>query len=221
MFDNDTIEGAIKSHDEMMRRDRRRLIGGFPRPKIERIHLLGAQLIPSRYELLDQLPNNGVVCEIGVANGDFSAEILRRCQPRELHLVDPWEAERYRSDYQTVKERFRSEIEDGSIVLHVGRSTDRMPEFAGAYFDWVYVDSVHDYRTTASELAICLEKVKPGGIIAGHDHTPGNLVTPVCYGVVPAVQEFCVNHHWRYLYLTCESHGYASFALQAIPVKDA
>ena len=88
-------------------------------------------------------------------------------------------------------------------------------------FDWVYIDTVHDYLTTARELAISRQKVKAGGIIAGHDHTPGNIITPVCYGVVQAVQEFCVKSGWRYWSLTCESHCYASFAIQAINTNES
>lgn len=209
------ITKAIQSHDQNMRQERQQLLRSYPYAKLERTHLRGAQLLPSRYDMLDELPRNGVVCEIGVANGDFSAEILNRCQPAKLHLVDPWKAERYRSGRQKVCERFANKIEDGTVSVHVGYSTARLPEFPDHCFDWVYIDSVHDYRTTAQELVICLNKVKPGGIIAGHDYTAGNLVVPRCYGVVQAVQEFCVKYRWKYLYLTCESHGYASFAVQA------
>lgn len=210
------MEEAIKAHDEQMRQSRQRLIDSYPRPRLDRAHLDRARLLPSRLEMLDELPHNAVVCEIGVANGDFSAEILKRCHPAELHLVDAWIDERYRADRQRVGERFAQEIAAGTVSLHLGCSTDRLPEFPDHCFDWVYIDSVHDYRVTARELAICRNKVKPGGIIAGHDYTPGNLVTPVCYGVVPAVQEFCLQSQWRFLYLTCESHCYASFALEAI-----
>jgi hypothetical protein len=131
-------------------------------------------------------------------------------------LIDAWEDERYRSGHPRVSDRFAPEITEGTVTLHVGYSTERLVEFPDYYFDWVYIDSVHDYRITAQELAICKKKIRRGGIIAGHDYTPGNIIKPVCYGVVPAVQEFCVLNHWRFLYLTCESHCYASFALEEI-----
>jgi hypothetical protein len=131
-------------------------------------------------------------------------------------LVDSWESQRYSAGQQKVKERFADAIAGGRVVIHVGTSTERLAKFPDRFFDWVYLDTVHDYRITAQELALCRQKLRPGGIIAGHDHTPGNVTIPVCYGVVQAVQEFCVNHRWRYRFLTCESHCYASFAIQAI-----
>lgn len=216
MIEEDKNSAAIRVHDEKMRRNRRKLIQSRPRSTLQQVHLDGARLLPSRYELLDRLPQHGKVCEMGVANGDFSAEIMARCQPTTLHLVDAWEAQRYCTDRTKVEERFRSQLEQGRIKIHVGYSIDRLLEFPDHYFDWVYIDTVHDYEVTAKELTISLKKVKVGGIIAGHDYTSGNIVTPVCYGVVPAVHEFCVKHHWRFLYLTCEIHCYASFALQAI-----
>jgi hypothetical protein len=210
------IKQVIQSHEEERRQSRQKLIQSFPSPCLERSHLEGAKLLPTRYDLLQELPKGSVVCEIGVANGDFSAQILECCRPRQFHLVDAWEAERYKADQLIVQTRFADAIQSGLVQLHLGLSTDRLPEFPDHLFDWVYLDTVHDYRITAQELAICLQKVKPGGIIAGHDYTPGNLVTPVCYGVIQAVQEFCVKNHWKFLYLTCESNGYASFAIQTM-----
>ncbi len=51
------------------------------------MYLFGAD----RHELIKYLPRNAVVAEIGVATGDFSERILTVCQPKELHLIDPWQ----------------------------------------------------------------------------------------------------------------------------------
>jgi SAM-dependent methyltransferase len=210
---------AIRSHDEETLEARRHLVESFPYPTLEEVHVRGAQLLATRYQLLERLPKHGNVCEIGVANGDFSARILELCKPAKLHLVDCWDSERYSADRQKVLKRFTDPIAAGLVTIHVGPSTKKLLELPDNTFDWVYIDTVHDYLVTAQELEICRKKVKPGGIIAGHDHTPGNIVTPVCYGVVQAVQEFCVKNRWRYLFLTCESHCYASFAIQAIDAR--
>lgn len=215
----EAAESLINEHDENMRSRRRAFREALPRPRLSHVHLEGAKLLPSRYDLLKELPRRSVVCEVGVADGSFSAQILKKCEPAKLHLVDAWEARRYRDAHEKVRERFHAELASGCICLHVGQSTLRLREFPDYYFDWIYIDTVHDYQTTAKELSLALKKVKRGGIIAGHDHTAGNVVTPVCYGVVPAVQEFCVAHRWKYLYLTCESHCYTSFALRAIDVR--
>jgi len=49
--------------------------------------------------VLPLLPQNGVVAEIGVAEGHFSRTIFKTTKPRLLHLIDPWEHQQ-RADYQ-------------------------------------------------------------------------------------------------------------------------
>jgi hypothetical protein len=44
----------------------------------------------NRISLLSLLPKFGRVAEIGVAEGEFSQEILARTTPKHLHLIDPW-----------------------------------------------------------------------------------------------------------------------------------
>lgn len=38
--------------------------------------------------------------------------------------------------------------------------------------DFVFIDADHSYEDTFSLLSLCLPKMQPGGIIAGHDFTP-------------------------------------------------
>jgi len=38
--------------------------------------------------------------------------------------------------------------------------------------DFGFVDAAHDYRSKVRDLLAWLPKIKPGGIIAGHDYTP-------------------------------------------------
>ena len=52
--------------------------------------LEATQLVKDRTEMLRRMPKNGRVAEVGVANGDFSRQILDIFQPMELHLIDPW-----------------------------------------------------------------------------------------------------------------------------------
>ena len=44
----------------------------------------------NRNEAIALLPKGGSWAEIGVFRGDLSEQILDVCQPKELHLVDPW-----------------------------------------------------------------------------------------------------------------------------------
>ncbi len=87
---------------------------------------------------------------------------------------------------------------------------------ADSYFDWVYLDTDHSYSVTKQELDILKFKVKPGGIIAGHDYISYDFIGHTRYGVIEAVNEFCVNEQWEIIYLTAETNQYRSFAIRKI-----
>jgi hypothetical protein len=80
----------------------------------------------------------------------------------------------------------------------------------------IYIDTSHAYEQTKKELEISRLKIKRGGIISGHDYCQGNVNKALNYGVVNAVNEFCVKHNWEIIYLTLESDGFSSFALKKI-----
>lgn len=44
----------------------------------------------TRQSILSCLPESNIVCEIGVDIGNYSEDILTNCNPKELHLIDPW-----------------------------------------------------------------------------------------------------------------------------------
>jgi hypothetical protein len=72
------------------------------------------------------------------------------------------------------------------------------------------------YKTTTDELQSYHLKIKPNGIIAGHDFILGNWDGIVRYGVIEAVYEFCVKYNWEIIYLTTELYTNPSFAIRKI-----
>ncbi len=196
--------------------ERRRYRAGFPTVPLTERNTRGGRLLPDRMALLDVMPKGGVVAEVGVANGDFSAQILARTQPAVLHLVDAWHTPRYEAGRGFVENRFAGEIAAGKVVLSQGLSTQMLPQFAPATFDWVYIDTNHNYATTAEELVLSARALKPGGKIAGHDYAIGNPIKPVVYGVVQAVHEFCVRDGWGFDYVALDSDGLFSFCLSKL-----
>lgn len=178
-------------------------------------HIQSAKLLVDRDQLLRVLPKKGIVAEIGVAEGNFSQQILEIASPAQLHLIDAWHSERYDSTmHKLVKSRFEEEIKSGSVSIHRGMSTIVGQQFPDRFFDWVYIDTDHSYNTTREELEIYRKKVKKHGVIAGHDFTKGNFDDWIPYGVVEAVFEFCTKYDWKLIYMTMELTGYPSFAIQ-------
>lgn len=187
-----------------------------PLVRLEEKHTRNCRVLPTRMQLLEHLPADGVIAEIGVASGNFTKEILARCQPAKLHLIDAWASDRFQPGLEQVRQRFADELASGQVVVSRGLSTERLAEFTAAYFDWVYIDTDHSYATTRAELLLAADKVKPGGFIAGHDFTRGNPVRGVSYGVVQACNEFCVDEGWEYAFVTLEPSGHFSFALRRL-----
>jgi hypothetical protein len=195
---------------------RQALKASTPRVALSPCHTQECRVLPDRVALLDALPKGGVVAEIGVAFGDYSREIMVHNRPAELHLVDPWNLDRYSEGMESVKAMFAGEIAAGRVKLHVGGSTEMLPGFADESLDWVYLDTDHSYANTWNELLLCEAKVKRDGRICGHDFCTGNVIKPVVYGVVQAVNQFCVERHWQFEYLTLEPDAHFSFCLKRL-----
>ncbi|MBL7780189.1 MAG: class I SAM-dependent methyltransferase [Saprospiraceae bacterium] len=188
----------------------------IPYTELNEAHLRHLQTIPNREALLDCLPHQAVVAELGVFRGDFSKEILERTSPSVLHLIDSWEGLQSLKNLNAVQQRFQPELACGKISIHQERSVAALNQFPDHYFDWVYIDTDHSYPTTKAELHACARVVKADGWIAGHDYVTGNWDGGVRYGVVEAVNEFCVEHDWTIRYFTAETHRHLSFALQRL-----
>lgn len=133
--------------------------------------------------LAQWLPRGGVGAELGVFQGRFSRALLELTDAERLHLIDPWyflTAEWHWGwgNRNTVDSLikvlldFKLEIEVARVFVHVGDDVPILQQFPDEYFDWVYIDSTHQYEHTVEELDVLERKVKASGIIAGDDWRP-------------------------------------------------
>ncbi|MCC6370402.1 MAG: class I SAM-dependent methyltransferase [Bacteroidia bacterium] len=169
--------------------------------------------LKTRESLLKILPKNAVCAELGVFRGDFSQHILRITKPKEAHFIDVWWVEFGENypdwgaytNYGKLKTRdayneSKAKIDKykANSIIHVGSDLDYLSSFKDHHFDWVYIDSSHYYDHTVKELAILNRKMKPGGIISGHDwYDEENHVHG---GVKKAIVEFCTAEKWEVFY---------------------
>ena len=189
----------------------------IPKYPIGQEALNNAKLLANRTMLLQQLPKNATVAELGVDQGGFSEDILKNCNPEKLHLIDFWGSKRYNQDKRKgVENKFAEELKSGKVEINLGLSTSIVSTFKDSYFDWISIDTDHKYKTTIQELELWEPKVKEGGIIAGHDYIIGNWNGLVRYGVIEAVYEFCTKHNWEIIYLSVEIDNNPSFAIRKI-----
>ena len=120
--------------------------------------------------LLEMMPKNSICAEIGVHRGDFSEKILELVQPRKLHLIDPWSRELDARFYYSVRKRFKDRIDSGQVDIHRNKSQFVYQIFPDNYFDWIYVDGSHNYKSVRRDLDFYYPKVRPGGFITGDDY---------------------------------------------------
>lgn len=188
--------------------------------QLEEENLKNCRLLSDRLNLLDCIKEDFKTeinfAEVGVAFGDYSEEILHRCEPKKLFLIDAWQGERYEKGLDNVKSKFINEISNGKIEIKRGYSTDKLKEIENNTLDVVYIDTVHDYETTWNELLLCKDKVKESGYIAGHDYVKYNHLSKLYYGVYDAVNRFAVQYGYEFIYMTMEQEGLHSFCLKKI-----
>ncbi len=183
-----------------------------PNPSVflENKYLEHSKLISSREQLLEYCEKGKVWAEVGVAEGYFSDKILNICNPSKLYMIE------YGAEYvRELEKRFSKEIKEGTVQILHGDSCEKLTALPDNELDYVFLDATHDYEHPAKELAICKDKVRDSGMIMGHDYTRFSLWEAEQYGVVEAVNEFCIKNSYEFLYLTMDIlHSNASYALK-------
>jgi hypothetical protein len=151
--------------------------------------------------LLNERGLLGCGAEIGVYAAEFSSRLLSEWRGRNLISIDPWspaDADEYvdasnldeagfSALYATARTRLQRFAERSTIWRTTSaEAAERLP--AGC-LDFVYIDARHDERSVRQDLELWLPKVRPGGIIAGHDYVDGELPEGR-FGVKTAVDAF-------------------------------
>lgn len=188
--------------------------------QLTELNLKNCHLLSDRLKMLDCIKDDlGYevnFAEIGVAFGDYSQEILQRCNPKRLFLIDAWVGKRYEQGLDDIKRKFAKEISSGKVEIMKGYSTEKLEDIENNSLDVAYIDTIHDYEITWNELLLCKEKVKPTGYIAGHDYVKYNAMSKSYYGVYDAVNHFAVQYGYEFIYITMEMDGLHSFCLRKI-----
>lgn len=169
-------------------------------------HGLQRAVVPTREELpylLNRRRLTGCAVEIGVKRAEFSELLLRHWKGCHLISVDPWRAasaEEYvdvanvsQAEHDAFHEeavsRLRPFGERSSVWRMTGAdAASRIPHHC---LDLVYIDARHDEASVREDLEIWHPKVRPGGLLAGHDYVDDGAHGDSQFGVRSAVDAFC------------------------------
>jgi len=142
--------------------------------------------------------------EVGVYRGEYSALLLQSWKGARVYSVDPWlefPPDEYtdvcnlsmrdqESNYQTTTNRL-GHFGNRSVVLRQ-TSKDAAKRFPDSSLDFVFIDAQHHYEAVKEDIELWAAKVRPGGVIGGHDYLNGRIESGE-YGVKRAVDEWCGN----------------------------
>lgn len=114
--------------------------------------------------------------EIGVEKGVYS-EVLAKANPQLLlYCIDPWKVYEKYSDFKnqgqlnTNYKIAQKRLSPYNCKIIRKSTTGALPQFKMSSLDFVYIDGNHTYEYVWEDLAGWSEKVRPGGIISGHDY---------------------------------------------------
>ena len=144
---------------------------------------------------IDTASNGAVFVEIGAWKGKSAAyagvEIINSGKDITLHLVDHfkgsdehrnvgsvWYESRLTEDPEWLYNTCVKNTEPVSGVVKIIRKTSAQAAkgFKANSVDFVFIDGSHDYDSVCVDIEIWLPKVKPGGMIGGHDYTTHETV---------------------------------------------
>lgn len=142
--------------------------------------------------------------EVGVYRASFTQTLASRAKGMHITGVDAWtsydgykdyepnhlENEAYR-DAKIRAERF------SNITLVKGWSADVAPTIEDASLDYLFIDANHEYEWVVEDLKLWAKKVKPGGIVMGHDYF---VMKKLNFGVIQAVNGWVETHHIKHLF---------------------
>ena len=196
-----------------------------PVPRLPGELVENATVLADRDALLPLLPRGGVVVEVGVGLGDFSAKLIEACRPAEFIAIDTFRLHelplfwgRPPSDIfgdRTHGAWYRDRFGSASVRILEGPSHAQMLQLSDEAADVIYIDADHTRPGVAADLAVAARKIKPDGWLVINDYIlVDQLGATEPYGVIYATNEFMLEHRWAMQYLTLHSHMYCDVVLR-------
>jgi Methyltransferase domain len=179
-------------------------------------------IVPPRGDaILAQIANfTGPVigAEIGVHKGILSNYLLTKRPDLTLYMVDCWkqfDSDTYRATKdacaffsQGMQDQFmlqavnntREHREAGRAIVVRKDSEEASLHFADNSLDFVFIDAEHSYEACKRDIQTWCPKVRPGGIVSGHDYKntdyPSFSVEKAVHEVLGDVIELGTDFTW-------------------------
>jgi hypothetical protein len=198
-------------------------------PALRAEHVANARLFANREDLVASLRpeiGNGVIAELGVATGDFSKVLIRLLAPKKFVGIDIFQMHHYPSHWgipietllqgRTHRGYYEYNLRDSKDILVVeeGDGKERLESYPDDHFDMIYIDAFHTYESVVADAAVCVRKVRPGGILFFNDYIFWSHGDHTPYGVVQACNDLVVNHGYDVVGFALQQQMYCDMAIR-------
>lgn len=172
-------------------------------------------------DILNKINKPIRIMEIGVMAGDFAEILLNNLTIEKMVLIDPFNNNdsmsldgipRFdnKTNLQYVQNRFKN---NSNVEILQGYSGDIIPKhFLGLNdddcFDFIYIDSDHEFLNTYNEILYASQMLKPKGIIGIDDYTLSlNDPVFVCETMQATTEFLAVNKNWKVAHYSFNDAG--------------
>lgn len=148
--------------------------------------------------------DGAVFVEVGSWKGRSAAflatEIHNSGKDIRLHCVDTWEGTPDENEHQTdpdvvageLLDRFKENVAPVAHVISIVRkpSIEAATLYLDDSLDFVFIDAGHTFADVDADIKAWLPKVRPGGMIAGHDFDWSHGVQRAVAENIPMAQAY-------------------------------
>ena len=140
------------------------------------------------------------VIEIGVFKGENAKNMFKNLNINKFYAIDPYkEYKEYSNIEPWMTQSFLNKVETIAKNKLKNKNISWIKDFSdNAIYkipkvNFIYIDGIHSYEQIKKDMNNYWEKVKEGGILAGHD---------ICenfdnYGTIKAFTEFCTENNLK------------------------
>ncbi len=149
-----------------------------------------------------QIGNYTIGAEVGAAIGLTSSFVLANCPGLVSYIViDDWRRVPGSGifDSLTMKQTFLSKVgKDKRLEIIEGLSWEGAEKVKNESLDFVFIDASHDYESVKKDILAWMPKIRPGGMLSGHDvHWEG--VQEALNELVPGYSVTGIDHTWMFM----------------------
>lgn len=136
--------------------------------------------------------------EVGTDHGKYGEQLCAGIPGLRLTCVDPWIPYTEGTNVHTQEEIDQIYKEAQDRLTKYDTKIMKMTSMEAVRFvpdnslDFVFIDGNHSYKNVKEDIEEWTKKVKPGGIICGHDYKEDKVND---YGVIEAVNEYVEANH--------------------------